>query len=404
MILFEELIFLGRYNMVSFKKSFVILLILSFVLALAYGGVLFYYLFYSMFFILISNAIYIAVINYYIKIEINFEADYLYAGDTADCTTILRCDVNLPVPYIEIRSVVFETAFTEYTAQLVSLTSEESQWIKNSIVFHKRGLYNLGKVDLKIRDVFSVLELKKNINTMDYVKVYPRIHEMVNLTSGGKDIFRDSIDFKGNNEDQFTIKDVRKYRQGDSLKKIHWKLSARYGELYVKNFESISGEETIIFVDLNKKNNDYDVYGIYEEKVIDLTISLINMMRKKDIQTKVYVNSKVPREFNILCKEDFNSLLEYFINQESDGELDFSEYIQENYYKIHRVNKLVAVTSKIDEKVVSNIISIKNSGYSIALYHSIEEKKDIQLAEELKIRGIECLGFEQLVSQQGELL
>ena len=224
------------------------------------------------------------------------------------------------------------------------------------------------------------------------------------VASGGKDVFRDSIDFKGNNEDQFTIRDVREYRQGDSLKKIHWKLSARYGELYVKNFENISGEQTVIFVDLNKKNNDYDIYGIYEEKVVDIAISLINMMRKKDIGTKVYVNSKQPREFNILCKEDFNELLEYFVNQESDSELDFSEYIQNNYYKIHRVNKLLAVTSKIDEKVAYNIISIKNSGYSIALYHSVEEKKDIGISEELKIRGIECLGFQQLINLQGELL
>lgn len=386
--------------MMSFKKTFVILIILSFLLGLAYGGVLFYYLFYSMLFTLIATSVYIAIINYYIKIEIIFEADYLYAGDTADCTTILRCDVNLPVPYIEIRSAVFETAFTEYKAQLVSLTAEESQWIKNSIIFHKRGLYNLGKVNLKIRDVFNVIELRKNINTKDYVKVYPRIYNMASLMPGGKDIFRDSIDFRGNNEDQFTIKDVRKYREGDSLKKIHWKLSARYGELYVKNFENISGEETIIFVDLNKKNNDYDIYGVYEEKVVDMAISLINMMRKKDIGTKVYVNSKIPREFNILCKEDFNSLLEYFISQESDSELDFSEYIQENYYKIHRVNKLVAVTSKIDKKVVNNIIGIKNSGYSIALYYSLEEKNDIGLAEELRTRDIECLGFQELISPQ----
>ena len=389
--------------MVKFKKSFAILLIFSLILGLTYGGVLFYYTFYSMFFVLITNVIYIVIINYYLKIEVNFKADYLYAGDTADCTTILKCDFDIPVPYIEIRSAVFETAFTEYPAQLVSLTTEENQWIRNSIVFHKRGIYNLGKVDLKIRDVFNVIEIRKNINTKDYVKVYPKIYEMMSLSSGGKDIFRDSIDFKGNNEDQFTIRDVRKYREGDSLKKIHWKLSARYGELYVKNFESISGEEVIIFVDMNKKNKDYDIYGIYEEKVVDIAISFINMMRKKDIQTKVYINSKVPREFNILCKEDFNSLLEYFINQESDSELDFSEYIHENYYKVHRVNKLLAVTCKIDEKVVSNIISIKNSGYSIALYHSFEENKDIQLAQELKTRGIECLGFKQLINAQSEL-
>ena len=389
--------------MMKVKKFFVFLLLLSFILALTYGGVLFYYIFYATLFTLIANGIYIYLINAYIEIEIIFEADYLYAGDTADCTTILKCDLYLPVPYIEIKSEIFKVAFTEYTAQLISLTAEESQWIKNRIIFHKRGIYNLGKVDLKIRDVFNVLEIRKSFYTKDSVKVYPRIYEIVNLTPGGKDVFRESIDFKGNNEDQFTIKDVREYRQGDSLKKIHWKLSARYGELYVKNSESISGEQTVIFVDLNKKNNDYDAYGVYEEKVVDIAISIINTLWKKDIQTKVYINSKQPREFNILGKEDFNDLLEYFIKQESDSELDFSEYIQNNYYKIHRVNKLVAIAAKIDEKLTFNIISIKNSGYSIALYHSVEEEEDLRLAQELKIRGIECLGFQTLTNLQGEV-
>lgn len=390
--------------MVSFKKSFIISLILSLLLGLAYGGVLFYYLFYSMFFILIVTSIYIALINYYIKIEIDFKYEYLFADDTGDCITILRCDIDIPVPYIEIKSEVFKIAFTGYTAQLVSLTAMESQWIKNSIVFHKRGIYNLGNVKLKIRDVFNVLELRKNINTKNYVKIYPRIYEMVSPNYGGKDIFRDSIDFKGSNEDQFTIRDVREYRVGDSLKKIHWKLSARYGELYIKNFERMSGEQSVIFVDLNKKNNDYDIYGIYEEKVVDIAISLINMMRNKDIGAKVYINSKQPREFEILCKEDFDELLEYFVNQESDSDIDFSQYIQSNYYKIHRANKLLVVTSKIDESMAYNIISIKNSGYSVALYHSVEEEKDMEFTQQLKIRGIECLGFQQLIDLQGELL
>lgn len=386
--------------MVKIKKSFALLLTLSFSLGLLYGGVLFYYIFYSMLFTLIITSIYIAIIYYYINVEIVIEADYLYAGDAADCTTILRCDINLPVPYIEIKSAIFQTAYTEYAAQIVSLTLEENQWIENTIVFHKRGVYNLGKVELKVRDVFSVVEIRKNINTEDNVKVYPRIFEMVSLDSGGKDIFRDSIDFKGTNEDHFTIKDVRKYNQGDSLKKIHWKLSARYGELYVRNFENISGEEIVIFVDLNRKNNDYDIYGIYEEKVVDIAVSIINMMRKRNIQTKIYINSKIPREFSILGKEDFNGLLEYFINQKSDSELDFSEYIQDNYYKIHRVNKLALVTSKINNRIISDATRIKNSGYSVSLYYSCEGIEDTKLAEGLRIRGIECLGFDELIKSK----
>jgi uncharacterized protein (DUF58 family) len=46
---------------------------------------------------------------------------------------------------------------------------------------------------------------------------------------------------------------TREYRPGDSVRAIHWPLSARMGELIVKEFERSSSTEVTIFVDLDAK-------------------------------------------------------------------------------------------------------------------------------------------------------
>jgi uncharacterized protein (DUF58 family) len=46
---------------------------------------------------------------------------------------------------------------------------------------------------------------------------------------------------------------TREYRPGDSVRAIHWPLSARRGELVVKEFERNASTEVVIFVDLDAK-------------------------------------------------------------------------------------------------------------------------------------------------------
>ena len=68
-------------------------------------------------------------------------------------------------------------------------------------------------------------------------------------------------------ENSIFIKDIRKYKIGDSLKRIHWKVSAKYGELYTKNYEMYSNEEYNIFLDMNNEIYKQENGDIIEEYI-----------------------------------------------------------------------------------------------------------------------------------------
>jgi hypothetical protein len=208
---------------------------------------------------------------------------------------------------------------------------------------------------------------------------------------GGRDIYQQSLDIRSNNEDIFTIKDVRRYNQGDSLKKIHWKVSAKHGELYVKNSDNIFGEEFVVFLDMHKDNNQMDNKGEAEEAMIDLCVSMVSFMQQNGICTKVFINCILSACQDINTKEDHNKLMEFFLKQPSDGEEDFAEFLYRNFYKLQRNNRIAVITGKITDNLFRNISRIKNHGYSMIIFYSVEGEGHEEKLRRLNNLGVDCI-------------
>jgi uncharacterized protein (DUF58 family) len=208
---------------------------------------------------------------------------------------------------------------------------------------------------------------------------------------GGKDIYLEAHDKNCNNEDSFSIRDVRKYRTGDSLKKVHWKLSAKYGELYVKNSETISGEEAVVFIDMNKNNYSFDELGITEEKVVDMTLSIISLMRQREVKTNLFINAANSENVQIVNKENFDSLIEYMLTLRSDSENKIEDFLQRNIYKLHKVNKIIIVLAVLYDEFINNVIDLKMKGYLISVIYCYKNAYNDEKEKMLSKWGIECV-------------
>lgn len=109
-------------------------------------------------------------------------------------------------------------------------------------------------VDVKGMEIPSMLGLfrrKKALSLKTEYVVMPDklvIGEMKKVVSGvGNEELPDD-DVKGNNSSQ--IREITEYKPGDRLQKIHWKASARKGELMVKEYEGTLSDQVTILVEL----------------------------------------------------------------------------------------------------------------------------------------------------------
>jgi uncharacterized protein (DUF58 family) len=373
---------------IKINKLFIVLTFLSLLFALLQGGLLPYLLFYSLFFLFIISFFYIYIISKTLYVKVDAEQSYFSAGDNTECTTEINCTMTIPIPYVEVKN--------SDSDEVVTLTMNENTWINKKINFHSRGIYDVGTVYLKAFDVLNIVSFYKKEDLSTKLKVYPKVYQINSLSGGGKDVFINTFDKTVSNEDQFTIKDVRKYRNGDSLKKVHWKLSAKHNELYVKNADTISGEELILFMDMNKNNYSYDMLGKAEEAVVDISMSIIHYMIQRDMNLNIFINSDSLTSYKVYVKEDFNSLMELMVNMKSNGSLDLSTFMKEQCYKLPKVNKLVIVTAALNETLSNNLISYKKQGYNLSVFFYLKDTEAESHKNILKSWGIDCIDFDSV--------
>lgn len=387
--------------MIKVSVKFLILLILSYAFALIQGGNLPYSIFHGLILTFIVGLIYILSKQKSIVVQVKFDKKVYSAGDEHEFTTIVKNYGIFPAPYVILKNKTLTRLNQKYNGDAIYLNSDESKWIKSKIKFNQRGIYNFGEFNLKISDLFCIFERSRNINLGTSVKVYPKVYELNKFLANGSDIFKNATSCNTNIEDLYSTRDIRKYNEGDNLKRVNWKVSAKHGELFVRNLDTVSGDESNIFLNMSKENMVLDDVGVAEEQLIDLCSSIINYMQIKGIRSKLFINSLSERRFDIDTREDFNDLMEFFTTQSSDGENDFTRFINSNLNKIPRLSWIGIITSSISDNLKDNLILMKDKGYNITVFYSTGTLKDLSYTEELWKLGIYSHSFNELVSSWG---
>ncbi|APU39918.1 MULTISPECIES: DUF58 domain-containing protein [unclassified Streptomyces] len=115
-----------------------------------------------------------------------------------------------------------------------------------------RGRYPLGPLQLRLTDPFGLVELTRSFSTYDTLTVIPRTEPLppVRLTgeaNGYGDGSRRSLALAGDD-------DVipRGYRRGDDLRRVHWRSTARYGELMVRREEQPQRSRATVLLDTRR--------------------------------------------------------------------------------------------------------------------------------------------------------
>jgi uncharacterized protein (DUF58 family) len=114
-----------------------------------------------------------------------------------------------------------------------------------------RGKYEFRELDLGTRSPFGLVEHRAVIALPDELLVYPKIGH---LTRRWFLLQRQATETRrGQRHDrsaqQVEYHGLRGYRPGDSPRWIHWRTSARRGELMVKEFEQQSEQDLAILID-----------------------------------------------------------------------------------------------------------------------------------------------------------
>ena len=101
------------------------------------------------------------------------------------------------------------------------------------------GIYRMDARWVRIYDYISLFSRKKKITAQMEVAVlptrYPMRLEYLHTAETGDERADKKAPFPGNDYEE--IRQIREYRDGDLIRHIHWKQTARSGNLWVKEYE-----------------------------------------------------------------------------------------------------------------------------------------------------------------------
>ncbi|MET7284995.1 DUF58 domain-containing protein [Streptomyces sp. NPDC005573] len=112
-----------------------------------------------------------------------------------------------------------------------------------------RGRYPLGPLQLRLSDPFGMCELTRSFAAYDTLTVVPRVEPLTPVRFGGEasgygDGRQRSLALAG--EDDVI---PRGYRYGDDLRRVHWRSTARHGELMVRREEQPRRSRCTVLLD-----------------------------------------------------------------------------------------------------------------------------------------------------------
>ena len=112
-----------------------------------------------------------------------------------------------------------------------------------------RGRYVFGESRAVIEDPFGLERVEQALSAPGALLVYPRLVEVERLFSEAGGRSRDGRQFLLRRPSGFDLHSVREHERGESLRKVHWRTTAKRGQLMVKELEDSPRDEVAVLLD-----------------------------------------------------------------------------------------------------------------------------------------------------------
>ncbi|MDE0464041.1 MAG: DUF58 domain-containing protein, partial [Caldilineaceae bacterium] len=177
------------------------------------------------------------------------EGTMLVVGDALQERFVVRNESALPLHWLEFADGSRLPGYNP--RQVVSCGSGSSYQWRAEAQCTQRGVFRLGPHTLRTGDPFGLFGLEFADTRSESLLVYPRVAHIPDLdlprgSSSGQDRRRRT--YSGSERAQA----VRAYQPGDSLRHVHWPISARQGVLIVTDVETEPSGDLWIVLDVNR--------------------------------------------------------------------------------------------------------------------------------------------------------
>ena len=167
--------------------------------------------------------------------------------------------------------------------------------VRYDLVPPRRGVFAIGPLTVAITDGFGLARTSLVVGEPQPLIVTPEVVPLANagltVPAGDGEATLVQRRAAGDEDDLMT----REYRSGDAMRRVHWRASARHGDLMVRQEEQRSFPEARIIVDTQRDGyrdamampSDFDVESVAFEWVVQMLASSAVHLRRNGFRVSI---------------------------------------------------------------------------------------------------------------------
>jgi uncharacterized protein (DUF58 family) len=240
-------------------------------------------------------------------------------------------------------------------------------WVVNTPL-SRRGLFDWGPLRVTATDPFGLFYRHRYIGGQQQILVYPPVVDLphfqappANLPGEGR--FRRRTHYVTPN-----ASGVREYAPGDAFNRIHWKTTARTGELMVKTFELDPASDIWVILDMERRVNAGRDEQSTEEYGVRIAASIARhyIVNNRPVGMITFANDLRVIEPE-RGQQQLTRILETLATAYAVGDAPLGNILMEEQRRFGRHTTIVVVTSATDDHWLTAIQSLTQRGVRAAV-------------------------------------
>jgi uncharacterized protein (DUF58 family) len=231
------------------------------------------------------------------------------------------------------------------------------------IPLRRRGQYRIEPLSLRTGDPFGLFAAQALVGEALTVVVYPQVEPLPGWRVPAANLEGAHAVPERTLQATPLASTVRPWAPGDAFNRIHWKSTARYGEIQVKEFELEQTSDVWVFLDLERAVH----WGSGDDASLEVAVRVVASIADKALgegrslglttggaHLGVLPADRGPRQHL--------KVMQLLAAVEADGETPFVEVLVQGLHRLRRGMTALVVTPSLDPHWVRPLSSLRGRG------------------------------------------
>ena len=306
-----------------------------------------------------------ALFRHALLAELETDTEQVLRGERIPCTLVLHNRGILPIPKIRVKLIAGKVRLPEENgtgALCCALQPGETRRIAFAPLSLHCGRAEVGAAEILVPDYFALTQLR--LRRTREIAVLPRTRKAETLLVAPPQETEKRRSARSYYGDAAPDGELRAYLPGDDLRRVHWKASARSGELIVRRLEPEPKSELVLIPDARAGLPEDPGGWFAADSILEGTLCIADYYLRHGVALRVLPDEK--RATPVRAPRDWDRLQQLCAGDFFTGETRPDELLSQDIAS-GGVGPYILLTRTVDEALLCRVSRCIHRGVQVTL-------------------------------------